>query len=1137
MKKQLFILLMAVLMICSCFTACGDEKGLTAMIMKTPPTKTEYLVGEKFDPAGATVEFTYEDGTTEVKELTAGMLPTDLTFNKAGFQSIPVMYTTEDGVAKIAYITVKVIDPNVSAASNLQTARNDAIGKLTAFYKSLVFEAPENYPAIPADDATGNTIASDAKAVFDKAVADINKAGTTEEVQKVFGEAQATLLSLDNYVDWYAAKKVSEIEVAFERDYTDKKDFIENYAACLAVTKRQIARILRADTLADIDALVEEWPGIIVPGAENLLTDLIDKIASLTWPIDLPTDPADDTKPGTNMGIYNEIMDDVNAIMATNDTLLMLQLQAYLENCPAYDLDLDPENEFHKMIIATYNDKRDTYNLNDVMNVFAARVEQLTDAREAADKEDGIEDIIAEAIKDYQYGAIASGSKRHEACKEAWKAFEKWVADYEVTETIGGNAELNYDLVEGYDTLRWLLNVLDNIIPPLYPDYPKDEFSVSISNQIILDQTNVELEAGQLVIDEFEAVTGAPGWSNIWVDKNGDGLESEDEYVFLIKNYLDYGVAAKRYAQLEDARTNANAVLDAEAGTDDGLNTLIGKIDSLALIKYDTSFAIIKAAQASRVALVADYLLGMPGTPENFIFEGIDGDHPQTEETCKANLKAIIGTENEEKLTASGARMEKLYDAYDAAHLADTGVIALINKITTSPYVLDRAADLEAAKAAYTKWKTDFEIDLGKDGDTLTVNDGTTILGEAYTTMTTTDAQYAAALAQKKVVLDKIAAIQLPVVNDANKPEIMEARDEFKTLCELNLDTTTDGNQPTYKHLPTEYDKLVNAEADVFAIQFAHFLYNKEAVIEGYRAAYTAKIGGEMVRENDTNALGAAKTATLGVLQAYADTYSADKAALAIYAGKSIADYKTAAEADVNEFCVDAEANFKVAARYIITIDGDKVCTMTIYAGGNYVASELLSPEGWVPPQYDKVVILTTDAVTLTGVKANEIVYGEATAAAVLALPTLTLSGVDASLVTINTACELIVTDAAEVKSEIDKIVVTAATTLNGQGANALTVEATAAVTGTVANDILINTNANVDLTAKNIEAVVAKNGDVVPTVKLTATEEVVVKADQGIGTDDVTGAVVKKFVYIGDDFGSAGDDDLANGDNWTEIV
>ncbi len=1120
MKKQLFILLMAVLMICSCFTACGDDKGMVAMVMKTAPTKTEYLVGEKFDPAGATVEFTYEDGTTEVKELTSDMLPTDLTFNKAGFQSIPVVYTV-DGVAKIAYITVKVTDPNVSVASGLQTARNDAIGKLTAFYDSMVFVAPDGYPAIPADDESGNKIASNAKAVFDQAIADINAAGTAEEVQKIYGEAQAALMSLDNYVDWYAAKKVAEMRVEFDRDFTDKKDFISNYAECLAVTERQIARILRADNLADIDTLVAEWPDEILD-ADNLLTDLVDKILKLEWPVDMNTDPADDYDESNTIGLYNSILEDAMAIYATNDYMLILQFEAYLENCPGYDLTLDAENEWHQMIIATKNEAKDTYNLNDVMSDYSMRVQELLSAREEADRDGGIEDIIDAAIKDYEYGAIAAGSPEHQACKDAMVAFENWVATYNVD-------EINYDLVDNYETLKWLLETLEKI-PDFYPDYPNDNYAVTINPQIILGVTNAELATGAETIAAFEEITGLPGWASIWVDADGDGAE---EQVFLIKNYLDYGTAAKRYAQLEDAKANADAVADAEAGIVDGLNTLIGKIDSLALIKYDTSFAAIIAAQNAKVQLIAEYKLGDPTTADNFVFEGTAGPTPQNADTCKANWEAIVGTENDTKLTDSGARMDELNAAYANAY-AQGGVVELINAITTVPYTLDRKDAIDDAKAAYATWKETYRIDLGKDGDTLTVNDGTTILGEAYTTMIDTEVKYLEAVAQLEVVIEAIGKFELPVVNESMNPEITEAREEFEKLVELNLDETTNGNEPTYKHLPTEYAKLVNAESGIFAIQFANFLYSKEAVIEAYRADYTTKIGGQYVRESDTNALGAAKANALALLQLFgtdAYDYTAQDAYDAIYAGVAIDDFKADAEEAVEEYCTDAEAFFKVAARYLITMESEAY-VLTIYAGDTYKATELFTAEGLVPTQFAKVVILTDADVTLVGIQADEIVYGEAAATTTFAVPTLTLSGVKTALVTINVACNVVIEDVVDADSAVE-LVVNAAITLTVTAEQNVTIQATAAVAGTVAKDVTITTNSDVELAATNISAVVTMPADatVAPTVTLTAVEKVAVRADGDINLDNVTGATVEKSYS----FGNAGDDDTANDGNWTD--
>ena len=51
-------------------TAQAGDKTVTSLAVKTNPTKTEYFIGEEFDPAGCVITVTYDDKTTEDIPLT-----------------------------------------------------------------------------------------------------------------------------------------------------------------------------------------------------------------------------------------------------------------------------------------------------------------------------------------------------------------------------------------------------------------------------------------------------------------------------------------------------------------------------------------------------------------------------------------------------------------------------------------------------------------------------------------------------------------------------------------------------------------------------------------------------------------------------------------------------------------------------------------------------------------------------------------------------------------------------------------------------------------------------------------------------------------------------------------------------------
>ena len=71
---------------------------LTGIKVKNQPKKTEYFVGEEFDPAGLTLTATYDDGTTNgtTKEVTEGFICTPDPFTLAGEKTVTVEYTDKN---------------------------------------------------------------------------------------------------------------------------------------------------------------------------------------------------------------------------------------------------------------------------------------------------------------------------------------------------------------------------------------------------------------------------------------------------------------------------------------------------------------------------------------------------------------------------------------------------------------------------------------------------------------------------------------------------------------------------------------------------------------------------------------------------------------------------------------------------------------------------------------------------------------------------------------------------------------------------------------------------------------------------------------------------------------------------------
>lgn len=85
-------------------TVTVEDVTLEKIEVTTPPTKTTYIVGDSFDPAGMLVTATYSDESTE--DVTAQVSCTPATFEEAGQQTVTVSYGS-----KTTTLTVTVENP------------------------------------------------------------------------------------------------------------------------------------------------------------------------------------------------------------------------------------------------------------------------------------------------------------------------------------------------------------------------------------------------------------------------------------------------------------------------------------------------------------------------------------------------------------------------------------------------------------------------------------------------------------------------------------------------------------------------------------------------------------------------------------------------------------------------------------------------------------------------------------------------------------------------------------------------------------------------------------------------------------------------------------------------------------------
>ena len=106
-------------------SASEAEKTLTGITVTGQPSKTEYEVGDKFDPSGIEVTATYSDGDTEVLGADAeGLVFSPEEFTEAGPQTVTVLYTVGN-VTRTASVNVtvseKVEEPAVLTGIEITT--------------------------------------------------------------------------------------------------------------------------------------------------------------------------------------------------------------------------------------------------------------------------------------------------------------------------------------------------------------------------------------------------------------------------------------------------------------------------------------------------------------------------------------------------------------------------------------------------------------------------------------------------------------------------------------------------------------------------------------------------------------------------------------------------------------------------------------------------------------------------------------------------------------------------------------------------------------------------------------------------------------------------------------------------------
>lgn len=156
-KKRIVSVFVALVLVCSAFTmlvAC-NKATLSSIEVTTAPTKTDYVAGEIFDPAGMVITATYSDDTK--KELTADAWDYDkkekLTLSKGVYeasQTVKISYT-EAEVTKTANCKITVHNKVTAATVKSQPAN-------TEYFVGQKFNPAGMQVEITLEDKTKQTI-------------------------------------------------------------------------------------------------------------------------------------------------------------------------------------------------------------------------------------------------------------------------------------------------------------------------------------------------------------------------------------------------------------------------------------------------------------------------------------------------------------------------------------------------------------------------------------------------------------------------------------------------------------------------------------------------------------------------------------------------------------------------------------------------------------------------------------------------------------------------------------------------------------------------------------------------------------------------------------------------------------------
>ena len=187
-------------------SASETEKTLTGITVTGQPSKTEYEVGDKFDPSGIEVTATYSDGDTKVLGADAeGLTFSPEEFTEAGPQTVTVLYTVGN-VTQTASVNVTVSE------------KAEAPAVLTGI-EITTQPSKTEYEVGDAFDPEGMVVTASYDKEDPKEVA-LNKLTFTPEVFSEAGDQTVTVSYTENGVTKEAELQVTVTEKTVEPEVT-----------------------------------------------------------------------------------------------------------------------------------------------------------------------------------------------------------------------------------------------------------------------------------------------------------------------------------------------------------------------------------------------------------------------------------------------------------------------------------------------------------------------------------------------------------------------------------------------------------------------------------------------------------------------------------------------------------------------------------------------------------------------------------------------------------------------------------------------------------------------------------------------------------------------------------------------------